>query len=174
MAKMDFYTAAKGGRYYVLKGKTFEYKVVPSGMGGEYCEILRRSLPLGKSGKSKGKRRRATALVVESRGHVLLVREKGSSVFSLPGGGMRRGEKPEEAAAREVREEVGLQVGNTRRLFEYSSPVQRHQVVGARAAGKPKPDKKEVDKAIWWDRKSPIRVRYSAREIIGQAELAGF
>jgi ADP-ribose pyrophosphatase YjhB (NUDIX family) len=47
--------------------------------------------------------------VVEFEGRVLLIRNSyGPMRWDLPGGGVRRGERPEEAARREVREEVGI------------------------------------------------------------------
>ena len=49
------------------------------------------------------------AIVRNARGEVLLVRHsyQAPDLWMLPGGGMRRGEAPEAAAARELREETG-------------------------------------------------------------------
>ncbi len=44
-------------------------------------------------------------------GRVLAVQQSYRSNLSWPGGGMRRGEQPREAARRELREELGLLVG---------------------------------------------------------------
>ncbi len=44
-------------------------------------------------------------------GRVLAVRQPYRSNLSWPGGGIRRGEAPREAARRELREELGLLVG---------------------------------------------------------------
>ncbi len=55
----------------------------------------------------------AATAVVERAGLVLMLRravETGYGLWSLPGGYVDRGEVVEEAAAREVREETGLQV----------------------------------------------------------------
>ena len=52
-----------------------------------------------------------TALVaVWLGGRVLAVRQSYRKHSSLPGGGVRRGEEPREAARRELREELGLEV----------------------------------------------------------------
>ncbi len=52
-----------------------------------------------------------TALVaVWLGGRVLAVRQSYRAHSSLPGGGVRRGEEPREAAQRELREELGLEV----------------------------------------------------------------
>ena len=59
---------------------------------------------------------------------VLLPRRRYSGWWNLPGGGMERGETVEEAAAREVREETGLEVGVERLVGVYSKP-QAEEVV---------------------------------------------
>jgi 8-oxo-dGTP pyrophosphatase MutT (NUDIX family) len=52
-------------------------------------------------------------------GAVLTVRKRGTSRFMLVGGKPETGESPEEAARREVLEEVGLQVGDLTAIGEY-------------------------------------------------------
>jgi len=46
----------------------------------------------------------------DGRGRVLLVRQRESGRWSLPGGAIEPGERPDEAAGREVKEETGLEV----------------------------------------------------------------
>ena len=59
--------------------------------------------------------------LVEHEGRVLLIRNPyGPMKWDLPGGSVRRGERPEEAALREVREEVGLTVSGLRPLGRYT------------------------------------------------------
>jgi ADP-ribose pyrophosphatase YjhB (NUDIX family) len=59
--------------------------------------------------------------LVEHEGRVLLIRNPyGPMKWDLPGGGVRRGERPEEAARREVREEVGLSLTSLRPLGRYT------------------------------------------------------
>lgn len=54
-----------------------------------------------------------SVVVTDYAGAVLLVRHSyGPQVWGLPGGGIARGESAEEAARREVREELGLEIGN--------------------------------------------------------------
>jgi len=48
------------------------------------------------------------AVALWHEGRVLLVRTSYRACYSLPGGFVRRGEPPEQAARREVREEIGL------------------------------------------------------------------
>jgi 8-oxo-dGTP diphosphatase len=77
-----------------------------------------------------GERRRVAAVIVRD-GHVLMVRERnrgpggrhdGLEFWTLPGGGVEPGESDDDAVRREVREEVGLHVRASRRLFDFSYP----------------------------------------------------
>ena len=65
----------------------------------------------------KSIRPRASALVIR-HGKVLLVRHRGEKNFSLPGGGIDKGETNLEAAVREVREETQLRAFYAKRLFD--------------------------------------------------------
>lgn len=59
--------------------------------------------------------------VVEFEGRVLLIRNSyGPMDWDLPGGGVKRGERPEAAARREVWEEVGLSLTALRPLGRYT------------------------------------------------------
>jgi 8-oxo-dGTP diphosphatase len=77
-----------------------------------------------------GERRRVAAAIVQED-RVLMVRERnrgptgrhdGLEFWTLPGGGVEAGESDDEAVCREVREEVGLRVRSSRRLYEFSYP----------------------------------------------------
>jgi ADP-ribose pyrophosphatase YjhB (NUDIX family) len=73
------------------------------------------------------------AVVVRQGGRILLVRNSYQPRLTLPGGHLRRGEDPAAAAARELREEVGLDVAPERlrplldRIFPHSG--MRNRVV---------------------------------------------
>ena len=59
--------------------------------------------------------------LVEHEGRLLLIRNPyGPMKWDLPGGGVRRGESPEEAARREAREEVGLTLTGLRPLGRFT------------------------------------------------------
>ncbi|HXC56854.1 MAG TPA: NUDIX domain-containing protein [Rhizomicrobium sp.] len=49
----------------------------------------------------------ATAMLVDRDGRIALARHSYTSGLSFPGGGVRRGEPPEHAVLRELREELG-------------------------------------------------------------------
>jgi ADP-ribose pyrophosphatase YjhB (NUDIX family) len=58
------------------------------------------------------------AIISDADGRVLLVKHSYRPGWCLPGGGLRRGEMPVEALARELREEVGLELIGTPRLLQ--------------------------------------------------------
>ena len=55
-------------------------------------------------------RHRGTLVAVWHDGRVLVITNSYRSCLSFPGGGVRQGEEPAEAAVRELREEVGIRV----------------------------------------------------------------
>ncbi|MEL7218178.1 MAG: NUDIX domain-containing protein [Pseudomonadota bacterium] len=85
-------------------------------------------------------------------GGVLLLRHSyGPKVWALPGGGIATGEDPEDAARREVLEELGLTLGALETIGKTEETVSgsRHTayLFAAVSDQRPKPDKREVMEA---------------------------
>ena len=118
----------------------------------EYLSELRRAVgsrPLIVAG--------ACVLIRDSVGRVLLHRRRDSGAWDVIGGSMEPGETFEQTARREVREEIGLELGDLQQLHVYSGPEffhvypdgdQAHHVgvaFQARASHGPvQPDSREV------------------------------
>ena len=95
------------------------------------------------------KRNSVIVIAFDDTDRVLLVRHSyGPPVWSLPGGGIARGEEPEQAAQREIREELGCElidptpvdVGEER----IAGSRDRQHVFRARLASEPVPDMREI------------------------------
>jgi 8-oxo-dGTP pyrophosphatase MutT (NUDIX family) len=72
---------------------------------------------------------RRVRIIVTSGGEILMVRawfEAGD--WGLPGGGIKRGEEPLQAAQRELREETGLQVEASALQFVKEMPVKEYGI----------------------------------------------
>ena len=96
---------------------------------------------------------------VLTRGHqVLLVQHTyGTPEWDLPGGGVKRGEQPSDAARREIREELGLDLSDWTFLGDLFARIHgKHDHVwcyGAEIAGAAlEPDRAEIAETGWFDR----------------------
>lgn len=93
-----------------------------------------------------------SVFVTDMEGRLLLVRHSyGPGGWALPGGGMGRREEPLDAAAREVREEVGCLLESTRVLEKIEETISGSPHTAWLVAGitrdHPRPDKREVIEA---------------------------
>lgn len=116
---------------------------------------------------STRKRQRATALVIRD-GKYLLVRDKGKGHYSLPGGGIEKGEAALTAACRELGEELGLRAYKAERLFDYNSEQSAnvHKVVLVHAGGEIRLNRRELEAYTWWDGKGSLPVYPNVTNII--------
>ncbi len=74
---------------------------------------------------SRPRSRGAHAVAVTAEGRIVLVRLRYAPGWRLPGGGIEPGETPEEAALRELREEIGLiSHGSVRLAWEGERVIQ--------------------------------------------------
>lgn len=118
-------------------------------------------------------RKRASAVIFEDN-KVLLVRDRGHHKYSLPGGGIKKGETVVSAVAREIYEELGLHTVGIRRLrdCEFRGSLSKHKVCLLKTRGTPRLRGRELDKWIWWDMKTKIptcaHVRHILSKILGK------
>jgi 8-oxo-dGTP pyrophosphatase MutT (NUDIX family) len=121
----------------------------------------------------------ASAIAEDDRGRVLLVRHSYTPGWSLPGGGVDRGEPPEAAAIRELQEEVGLTDHAapelfglyTRKVAWFSNVVALYRLRNVRIAFRPSLEIREV---MFCDPSSPppntkSGTRRRLAELTGQA-----
>ena len=101
----------------------------------------------------------AAGLVIDGRGQVLLVRHSYKAGWSLPVGGVERGEPPAVAVLRELKEEVGLDGGAadffglyTRRAGWVTNVVALYRITGARVNFRPNWEVREI---LWADPAAP-------------------
>ena len=96
----------------------------------------------------------AGAVVTDSRGRVLLLKHRfrPGAAWGMPGGFLERGEQPDAALRRELREEIGLEVGQLK-LFTVRSFKKLKQVeivFMARAVGETDELSFEIQKVAWF------------------------
>jgi len=96
----------------------------------------------------------AAGVVVDDRGHVLLLKHvfRPGSGWGLPGGFVNAGEQVETGLARELREEVGLELQSARLLTTrvFKRPRQIEIVFRCTAAGVARPRSMEISKLEWF------------------------
>jgi 8-oxo-dGTP pyrophosphatase MutT (NUDIX family) len=109
------------------------------------------------SNRFYGARERATA-IVRRDGLLLLVQERGFPQYSLPGGGLHRGESAEKAVVRELKEETGLGAVALSPLphCRTSDIYNTYYVFDVQAEGTLKIDREELSDARWWDGQEPV------------------
>jgi ADP-ribose pyrophosphatase YjhB (NUDIX family) len=96
----------------------------------------------------------AGAIVTDSGGRVLLLKHRfrPGSGWGLPGGFLEKGEQPDEALRRELREEIGLEVGELKliatRAFKRARQVEI--VFSGQAIGDTDQLSFEIQEAVWF------------------------
>ncbi|MBN1857014.1 MAG: NUDIX hydrolase [Dehalococcoidia bacterium] len=116
-------------------------------------------------------RDRATA-VVRRDGQLLLVRDRGFRHFSLPGGGVQRGETPEQAVIRELAEETSLHATSVRPLPQCRTTdiFNTYSVFLVDATGEVRIDPIELAAAEWWDGKQKLPLFSYVRFVVARLD----
>ena len=112
---------------------------------------------------------RATVVVVNQEGKVLVVKHNNQRDWALPGGQVRATEEPIHRARLEIAEETGLAIREVEFAGRYAGSVAAHLIFVAQAHGMPVPNREELQEAIWWDRKSRLDVQQHVSAILAIA-----
>jgi 8-oxo-dGTP diphosphatase len=111
-------------------------------------------------------RKRGVAVVIR-HSHVLLVKDRGKSHYSLPGGGVHTGERSFQAAARELHEETGLRAIKTTYLGSFNGAVSHHKAFLIEADGYVHlKSGGELEAYLWWDMKSHVPIYQHVKAIL--------
>ena len=114
-------------------------------------------------------------IAFDGQGRVLLARHSyGPPVWTLPGGGIDRGELPEQAAVREIREELGCGLADLVLVEvderQVAGSLDRQHVFAARLVGEPVADMREITAIAWTDPEDlPEPCAWRARRRIAHA-----
>lgn len=96
----------------------------------------------------------AGAVVTDANGRVLLLKHRfrPGSGWGMPGGFLEKGEQPEEALRRELREEIGLEVGQLKLLATraHKGAKQVEIVFSCQAIGDTDALSFEIQEAVWF------------------------
>ena len=113
---------------------------------------------------------RATVVVRNDEGHILLVKHNRQRDWALPGGRIMAGEEPDRRAVLEVAEETGIRIKSPRYVGRYAGNVSSHQIYEAEATGEPRPNHRELQDAVWWDGAAPLELQPHVNAILAIAD----
>ena len=111
--------------------------------------------------------RHRASVILWRDARILLVRDRGRETFALPGGGIEEGELPIVAAARELREETGLEATAIRYRFTFEGKYNNHHLYEVEAEGEVVVAG-EVDGHTWWDTQDETPVYPHVRGILSE------
>lgn len=103
----------------------------------------------------KAELRGCSVIISNSAGDILMLRHSyGPDVWAFPGGGIARGEAASDAAIREVREELGVDLDEVEPVAtlqeEISGSPQTAYLFAARSDAPPTPDRREIVEARYF------------------------
>ncbi len=96
----------------------------------------------------------AGAVIIDDRGRVLLLKHRFrmGSGWGIPGGYLEKGEQPEAALRRELREEAGLEIEKVELVFvrTFKKPRQLEIIFRCHPAGETNQLNYEIQRAAWF------------------------
>lgn len=96
----------------------------------------------------------AGAVIIDDKGRVLLLKHRfrPGSGWGMPGGYLEKGEQPQAALRRELREEAGLEIEKVELMFvrTFKKPRQLEIIFRCRAVGNTNQLNYEIQKAAWF------------------------
>jgi len=119
----------------------------------------------------------AGAMIFDDEGRILLLEHvfRPDSGWGIPGGFLTKGEQPEAALRRELKEEIGIEVEAVELLFArtLAGPRQIEIYFRARAIGRPEPCSFEIRSAGWFSIDDlPSELSQDQRQLIQRALAA--
>lgn len=111
----------------------------------------------------------AGALITNSKNEILLLDHvlRPKNGWGIPGGFMNHGEQPEQAIAREVMEEVGLELTNIKMIRARTIGRHIEMLFSAEAEGKPEVLSREIKTAGWFSiDKIPAEMNAPQRHVV--------
>ncbi|MDT7605110.1 MAG: hypothetical protein QOF61_3107, partial [Acidobacteriota bacterium] len=122
----------------------------------------------------------AGAVVTDGRGRVLLLKHvfRAGSGWGIPGGFIERGEQPEEAIRRELREEAGVELAAARlvaaRTLKRQQQIELLYLVRVAPDGDARAASAEVSRAEWFEPEAlPAALARDQRRLIRRALESG-
>jgi 8-oxo-dGTP diphosphatase len=116
----------------------------------------------------------AGAIIFDDEGRVLLLEHvfRPDGGWGIPGGFLSKGEQPEAALRREMREEIGVELDRVEILFARTLPRPRQIEIyfRARPIGTPRPCSFEIRTAEWFEIENlPVELSRDQRRLIQRA-----